>query len=162
LLAPSRACPQARFCTEYHDEHSLDTWIKYRHYAPQVPVTALYTATAAASGRWMARCGLWPLDVSFGRLRVARLVCWSPGADDRRGLVRARSDAGAVPHVLSLGESADPARPAQRLFEGLLLLLRSRELSVYLCKRSLRSVRAGVHRTWSKKAAERCLRLVDM
>ncbi|KAI9508677.1 translation factor [Russula earlei] len=101
--------------------------MKYRHYAPGVPVTLLYTASAPPdddddAGRGAVRCV--GLDAFFreaesgasGRLGLM-------AQDDSPLLARARSE-GAPARWLtfSLGESTEPARAAQRLFEGLLSL----------------------------------------
>ncbi|KAF8270971.1 DHBP synthase RibB-like alpha/beta domain-containing protein [Lactarius quietus] len=103
-----------------HEEDAPTTpGMKYRHYAPAVPVTLLYTSTATADGM-MRRVGA---DSFFREVDA--------GGEGRVGLM-AQEDSLLFAHArahgaqrwltFSLGKRAEPASAAQRLFEGLLSL----------------------------------------
>ena len=115
------------FVLENHEVNAPTTpGMKYRHYAPGVPVTLLYTSTTppeingdggGGSGGSMQRVGL---DAFFGEVErgtSGRLGLMAQ--DDSPLLARARCE-GSPWVPFSLGGSAEPARAAQRLFEGLL------------------------------------------
>jgi L-threonylcarbamoyladenylate synthase len=113
--------------------------MKYRHYAPGVPVTLLYTAAMAApapqedgeedgeeeeeeeehGGGATRRVALDAFfrEVEGGAAGSLGLMA----QEDSPLLARAREE-GVRWLTFSLGESAEPARAAQRLFEGLLSL----------------------------------------
>jgi L-threonylcarbamoyladenylate synthase len=117
------------FVLDNHEVNAPTTpGMKYRHYAPGVPVTLLYTSTtppeidgddAGCGGGLMQRVGL---DAFFGEVQrgtSGRLGLMAQ--DDSPLLGRARCE-GSRWVTFSLGGSAEPARAAQRLFEGLLSL----------------------------------------
>jgi len=162
-LLGRRACLStgADFVLKSHEENAPTTpGMKYRHYAPQVPVTLLYTATA-------------PLADDGGEVRAVALDVFfrevESGASGRVGLmaqdespllVRARSDQ-ARWLTFSLGESAEPARAAQRLFEGLLSLEEQGVERIFV--QEVAEEREGLaFMNRVKKAAGTLLRIVDM
>jgi len=116
------------FVLENHEVDAPTTpGMKYRHYAPGVPVTLLYTSTTppeingggGGGGGAMRRVGL---DAFFGEAEhgtSGRLGLMAQ--DDSPLLARARCE-GSRWVTFSLGGSAEPARAAQRLFDGLLSL----------------------------------------
>jgi len=119
------------FVLENHEVNAPTTpGMKYRHYAPGVPVTLLYTSTTppeingdgdgGGGGGSMQRVGL---DAFFGEVErgttSGRLGLMAQ--DDSPLLARARCE-GSRWVTFSLGGSAEPARAAQRLFDGLLSL----------------------------------------
>jgi len=162
LRPPPRVLVHKRdFVLEGREENAPTTpGMKYRHYAPQVPVTLLYTATA-------------PLEDDGGEVRAVDLDVFlrevESGASGRVGLmaqdespllVRARSDQ-ARWLTFSLGESAEPARAAQRLFEGLLSLEEQGVERIFV--QEVAEEREGLaFMNRVKKAAGTSLRIVDM
>jgi L-threonylcarbamoyladenylate synthase len=113
-----------------HEEDAPTTpGMKYRHYAPGVPVTLLYTAPVPGGEGGEAAVRRVAMDAFFREAEERRGA--SSGRRRRRlGLMaqdespllaRARSE-GTWWITFSLGGSAEPARAAQRLFEGLLSL----------------------------------------
>ena len=106
------------FVLERHEEEAPTTpGMKYRHYVPGVPVTLLYTSPPPArpGAWWRVRF----LGMKPDAARPVALASWRKTG--RPLLVRARSEE-AQWLTLSLCESTEPARAAQRLFEGLLSL----------------------------------------
>ena len=155
-----------------HEEDAPTTpGMKYRHYAPGVPVTLLYTAASpppaddkgggegGSSSRIAAR--RVALDAFFresergasGRLGLM-------AQDDSPLLARARLE-GARWLTFSLGESAEPARAAQRLFEGLLGLEEQGVERIFV--QEVAEEREGLaFMNRIKKAAGTSLRIVDV
>ncbi|KAH9960463.1 DHBP synthase RibB-like alpha/beta domain-containing protein [Russula dissimulans] len=146
----------------YEEDAPTTPGMKYRHYAPQVPVTLLYTATAPL-----------PDEDGGGKVQPVALDVFfrevESGASGRVGLmaqdespllVRARSDQ-ARWVTFSLGESAEPARAAQRLFEGLLSLEEQGVERIFV--QEVAEEREGLaFMNRVKKAAGASLRIVDM
>jgi L-threonylcarbamoyladenylate synthase len=141
--------------------------MKYRHYAPGVPVTLLYTSTAPPDngrededeyGGAMRRVAL---DVFFREAERAASGCLGLMAqDDSLLLARARLE-GARWLTFSLGGSAEPARAAQRLFEGLLSLEEQGVERIFV--QEVAEEREGLaFMNRIKKAAGTTLRIVDM
>ena len=104
--------------------------MKYRHYAPGVPVTLLYTATTPppeeidgdGDGEGGGATRRVALDAFFREVQRGSSGRLGLMAQDESPLLsRARSE-GSRWVAFSLGASAEPARAAQRLFEGLLSL----------------------------------------
>ncbi len=116
------------FVLENHEVDAPTTpGMKYRHYAPGVPVTLLYTSTTppeingggGGGGGAMRRVGL---DAFFGEAEhgtSGRLGLMAQ--DDSPLLARARCEVSRWA-TFSLGGSTEPASAAQRLFEGLFSL----------------------------------------
>ena len=138
--------------------------MKYRHYAPGVPVTLLYTTTTL------------PDDSDGGGAGAVRRVVLEAffreaegGASGRLGLMaqddspllaRARLE-GTRWLTFSLGESAEPARAAQRLFEGLLSLEEQGVERIFV--QEVAEEREGLaFMNRIKKAAGTTLRIVDI
>lgn len=108
------------FVLDKHEEDAPTTpGMKYRHYAPGVPVTLLYTSTTTTDGA-MRRMAA---DTFFKEV--------DGGGEGCVGLM-AQEDSPLLAHALahgtqrwltfSLGKRAEPASAARRLFEGLLSL----------------------------------------
>jgi L-threonylcarbamoyladenylate synthase len=143
--------------------------MKYRHYAPGVPVTLLYTATATSTldGKGAGGGGtrIAPRRVAMDAFfreteRGASGRLGLMAQDDSPLLARARLD-GARWLTFSLGESAEPARAAQRLFEGLLGLEEQGVERIFVQEvAEEREGLAFVNRI--KKAAGTSLQLVDV
>ena len=156
-----------------HEEDAPTTpGMKYRHYAPGVPVTLLYTAASSSppppddkgggeggSSRLAAR--RVALDAFFresergasGRLGLM-------AQDDSPLLARARLESTRW-LTFSLGESAEPARAAQRLFEGLLGLEEQGVERIFV--QEVAEEREGLaFMNRIKKAAGSSLRIVDI
>ena len=145
--------------------------MKYRHYAPGVPVTLLYTATATSStdgkgkGAGEGGSGIAPrrlaMDAFFREMeRGASGRLGLMAQDDSPLLARARLD-GARWLTFSLGESAEPARAAQRLFEGLLGLEEQGVERIFV--QEVAEEREGLaFMNRVKKAAGTSLRIVDV
>ncbi|KAI0265096.1 translation factor [Gloeopeniophorella convolvens] len=93
--------------------------MKYRHYAPAVPVTLLYTASESAG----APARRVSVDEFFRDVASSEkdVVIGLMAQEGSPLLERARAD-GARWLTFTLGEKTEPARAAQRLFEGLLSL----------------------------------------
>ncbi|KAI0248796.1 DHBP synthase RibB-like alpha/beta domain-containing protein [Lactifluus subvellereus] len=149
------------FALERHEEDAPTTpGMKYRHYAPGVPVTLLYTSLARPDDDGAAR--RVAVDVFFRE----EAGCGSSGRvgfmaqDGSPLLVRARSE-GARWLTFSLGESAEPARAAQRMFDGLLSLEEQGVEQIYV--EEVAEEREGLaFMNRVKKAAGRSLRIVDI
>ena len=91
--------------------------MKYRHYAPAVPVTLLYTSSDADGDvrrRLSADAFFREVDVG-GEGRVGLMA-----QEDSELFARAREHGAQRWITFSLGTRAEPAGAAQRLFEGLL------------------------------------------
>ena len=108
------------FVLDKHAEDAPTTpGMKYRHYAPAVPVTLLYTSTATSDGvmrRVAAETFFREVDAG-GAGRVGLMV-----QEDSPLLAHARVHEAQRWLIFSLGKRAEPATAAQRLFEGLLSL----------------------------------------
>ncbi|KAI0255104.1 translation factor [Lactifluus subvellereus] len=149
------------FALERHEEDAPTTpGMKYRHYAPGVPVTLLYTSPAPPDDNGAAR------RVAADAFFREEAGCGSSGhvglmaQDGSPLLVRARSE-GARWLTFSLGESAEPARAAQRLFEGLLSLEEQGVEQIYV--EEVAEEREGLaFMNRVKKAAGRSLQIVDI
>jgi len=137
--------------------------MKYRHYAPGVPVTLLYTATTPSeiddggggATRHMA------LDAFFREVERDTSGRLGLMAQDESPLLsRARSE-GSRWVAFSLGGSAEPARAAQRLFEGLLSLEEQGVEHIFV--QEVAEEREGLaFMNRIKKAAGASLRIVDI
>lgn len=110
------------FVLDKHAEDAPTTpGMKYRHYAPAVPVTLLYTSTSTATADSVTR--RVSLDAFFrevnagGAGRVGLMA-----QEDSPLLTYARAHGAQRWLTFSLGKRAEPAIAAQRLFEGLLSL----------------------------------------
>jgi L-threonylcarbamoyladenylate synthase len=154
------------FVLERHEEDAPTTpGMKYRHYAPGVPVTLLYTTALArtASEEVEGTRRVTP-DAFF---REAGSGSSSSGGrvglmaqDGSPLLARARSE-GTRWLTFSLGEAAEPARAAQRLFEGLLSLEEQGVEQIYV--EEVAEEREGLaFMNRVKKAAGESLRIVDL
>jgi L-threonylcarbamoyladenylate synthase len=153
------------FVLENHEVNAPTTpGMKYRHYAPGVPVTLLYTSTTppeidGGGGGSMQRVGL---DAFFGEVErgttSGRLGLMAQ--DDSPLLVRARCE-GSRWVTFSLGGSAEPARAAQRLFEGLLSLEEQGVERIFV--QEVAEEREGLaFMNRMRKAAGTSLRIVDI
>jgi L-threonylcarbamoyladenylate synthase len=161
------------FVLENHEVNAPTTpGMKYRHYAPGVPVTLLYTSTTpppeidgdgggggGGGGGSMQRVGL---DAFFGEVErgttSGRLGLMAQ--DDSPLLVRARCE-GSRWDTFSLGASAAPARAAQRLFEGLLSLEEQGVERIFV--QEVAEEREGLaFMNRVRKAAGTSLRIVDI
>lgn len=151
------------FVLENHELNAPTTpGMKYRHYAPGVPVTLLYTSTTPPpeidGGGSMQRMGL---DAFFGEVErgtSGRLGLMAQ--DDSPLLARARCE-GARWIAFSLGGSAEPARAAQRLFEGLLSLEEQGVERIFV--QEVAEEREGLaFMNRIKKAAGTSLRILDI
>ena len=162
------------FVLERREEDAPTTpGMKYRHYAPGVPVTLLYTATTASAtsppdddkgggeGGSVIAARRVAMDAFFresergasGRLGLM-------AQDDSPLLARARLES-ARWLTFSLGESAEPARAAQRLFEGLLGLEEQGVERIFV--QEVAEEREGLaFMNRIKKAAGTTLRIVDV
>ncbi|KAI0291760.1 DHBP synthase RibB-like alpha/beta domain-containing protein [Russula brevipes] len=142
--------------------------MKYRHYAPGVPVTLLYTAATAPApqedgeeeegGSATRRVALDAFfrEVEGGAAGSLGLMA----QEDSPLLARAREE-GARWLTFSLGESAEPARAAQRLFEGLLSLEERGVERIFV--QEVAEEREGLaFMNRIRKAAGTSLRIVDM
>ena len=149
------------FALEKHEEDAPTTpGMKYRHYAPGVPVTLLYTSPAPPDDDGAAR------RVAADAFFRDEAGCGSSGRvglmaqDGSSLLVRARSE-GAQWLTFSLGESTEPARAAQRLFEGLLSLEEQGVEQIYV--EEVAEEHEGLaFMNRVKKAAGMSLRIVDI
>jgi L-threonylcarbamoyladenylate synthase len=176
-LRPRVLVHKRDFVLERHEEDAPTTpGMKYRHYAPSVPVTLLlYTATTAT-----ATATSPPDDDKGGgeggsRIAARRVAMdaffreTERGASGRLGLMaqddspllaRARLES-ARWLTFSLGESAEPARAAQRLFEGLLGLEEQGVERIFV--QGVAEEREGLaFMNRIKKAAGTTLRIVDV
>ena len=151
------------FVLENHEVNAPTTpGMKYRHYAPSVPVTLLYTSETDGDGGdgggSMQRVGL---DAFFGEVErgtSARLGLMAQ--DDSPLLGRARCE-GSRWVTFSLGGSAEPARAAQRLFEGLLSLEEQGVERIFV--QEVAEEREGLaFMNRIRKAAGTSLRIVDI
>ena len=151
------------FVLENHEVNAPTTpGMKYRHYAPGVPVTLLYTSEidgdGGDGGGSMQRVGL---DAFFGEVErgtSARLGLMAQ--DDSPLLDRARCE-GSRWVTFSLGGSAEPARAAQRLFEGLLSLEEQGVERIFV--QEVAEEREGLaFMNRIRKAAGTSLRIVDI
>jgi L-threonylcarbamoyladenylate synthase len=141
--------------------------MKYRHYAPSVPVTLLYTATSPPDGKGADEggSGIAPRRVAMDAFfreteRGASGRLGLMAQDDSPLLARARSDS-ARWLTFSLGESAEPARAAQRLFDGLLGLEEQGVERIFV--QEVAEEREGLaFMNRIKKAAGTSLRIVDV
>jgi len=141
--------------------------MKYRHYAPGVPVTLLYTATSPPDGKAAGEGGsrIAPRRVAMDAFfreteRGASGRLGLMAQDDSPLLARARLDS-ARWLTFSLGESAEPARAAQRLFEGLLGLEEQGVERIFV--QEVAEEREGLaFMNRIKKAAGTSLRIVDV
>jgi L-threonylcarbamoyladenylate synthase len=157
------------FVLENHEVNAPTTpGMKYRHYAPSVPVTLLYTSTtppeidgggAGGGGGSMQRVGL---DAFFGEVergttsgRLGLMV-----QDDSPLLARSRCEESRWV-TFSLGGSAEPACAAQRLFEGLLSLEEQGVERIFV--QEVAEEREGLaFMNRIRKAAGTSLRIVDI
>ena len=108
------------FVLDEHEEDAPTTpGMKYRHYAPGVPVTLLYTSTSTTGGaaRRVAADGFFREVDCGGAGRVGLMA-----QEDSLLLAHARAHGAQRWLTFSLGKRAEPASAAQRLFEGLLSL----------------------------------------
>ncbi|KAH9973008.1 DHBP synthase RibB-like alpha/beta domain-containing protein [Lactifluus volemus] len=155
------------FVLERHEEDAPTTpGMKYRHYAPGVPVTLLYTTALAQTASEEVEVGTRRVtpDAFF---REAGSGSSSSGGrvglmaqDGSPMLARARSE-GTRWLTFSLGEAAEPARAAQRLFEGLLSLEEQGVEQIYV--EEVAEEREGLaFMNRVKKAAGESLRIVDL
>lgn len=147
------------FVLKNHEVNAPTTpGMKYRHYAPGVPVTLLYTSTMPLDGS-IQRVGL---DAFFGeaeRGTSGRLGLMAQ--DDSPLLARARRSEGSRWVTFSLGGSAEPARAAQRLFEGMLSLEEQGVERIFV--QEVAEEREGLaFMNRIKKAAGTSLRIVDI
>ena len=156
------------FVLENHEVNAPTTpGMKYRHYAPGVPVTLLYTSTTPPpppeingdDGDSMQRVGI---DAFFGEVgrgaTSGRLGLMAQ--DDSPLLARARCE-GSRWVTFSLGGSAEPARAAQRLFEGLLSLEEQGVERIFV--QEVAEEREGLaFMNRIKKAAGTSLRIIDI
>ncbi|KAH9981832.1 DHBP synthase RibB-like alpha/beta domain-containing protein [Russula compacta] len=140
--------------------------MKYRHYAPSVPVTLLYTTTPSPAdddgGVGVGTPRRVGLDAFFREIeRGASDRVGLMAQDDSPLLARARWEGGTRWLTFSLGESAEPARAAQRLFEGLLSLEEQGVEQIFV--QEVAEEREGLaFMNRIKKAAGTSLRIVDV
>jgi L-threonylcarbamoyladenylate synthase len=164
-LRPRVLVHRRDFVLENHEVNAPTTpGMKYRHYAPAVPVTLLYTSTTPAEidgdggGGLMQRVGI---DAFFGEVErgtYGRLGLMAQ--DDSPLLARARCE-GSRWVTFSLGGSAEPARAAQRLFEGLLSLEEQGVERIFV--QEVAEEREGLaFMNRIRKAAGTSLRIVDI
>ncbi|KAH8982403.1 translation factor [Lactarius akahatsu] len=92
--------------------------MKYRHYAPGVPVTLLYTSTTSDGATRRVTADAFFREVDGGGAGRVGLMA----QEDSLLLARARAHGAQRWLTFSLGKRAEPASAAQRLFEGLLSL----------------------------------------
>jgi L-threonylcarbamoyladenylate synthase len=154
------------FVLENHEVNAPTTpGMKYRHYAPGVPVTLLYTSTTPpeidgdGGGGSVQRVGL---DAFFGEVErgTASGRLGLMAQDDSPLLARARCE-GSRWVTFSLGGSAEPARAAQRLFEGLLSLEEQGVERIFV--QEVAEEREGLaFMNRIRKAAGTSLRIVDI
>ena len=144
--------------------------MKYRHYAPSVPVTLLYTTTpplpVVVDDGGGVGVGMPPRRVGLDAF-FKEVECGTSGRvglmaqDDSPLLARARWEGAARWLTFSLGESVEPARAAQRLFEGLLSLEEQGVERIFV--QEVAEEREGLaFMNRIKKAAETSLRIVDV
>ena len=138
--------------------------MKYRHYAPGVPVTLLYTATTPSEiddGGGGSATRRVALDAFFREVQHGTSGRLGLMAQDESPLLsRARSE-GSRWVAFSLGGSADPACAAQRLFEGLLSLEEQGVERIFV--QEVAEEREGLaFMNRIKKAAGTSLRIVDI
>lgn len=142
--------------------------MKYRHYAPGVPVTLLYTATTPpeeidgdGDGGGGGATRRVALDEFFREVQGGASGRLGLMAQDESALLsRARSE-GSQWVAFSLGASAEPARAAQRLFEGLLSLEEQGVERIFV--QEVTEEREGLaFMNRVKKAAGTSLRIIDM
>jgi L-threonylcarbamoyladenylate synthase len=140
--------------------------MKYRHYAPGVPVTLLYTATTPPEevdddGGGSGATRHVALDAFFREVErgtSGRLGLMAQ--DDSPLLSRARSEESRWV-AFPLGGSAEPACAAQRLFEGLLSLEEQGVERIYV--QEVAEEREGLaFMNRIRKAAGTSLRIVDI
>ena len=108
------------FVLDKHEQDAPTTpGMKYRHYAPGVPVTLLYTFTASTDGmmRRVTMDAFFREADASGEGRVGLMA-----QEDSPLLAHARAHGAPRWLTFSLGKRAEPASAAQRLFEGLLSL----------------------------------------
>ena len=164
-LRPRVLVHRRDFVLENHEVNAPTTpGMKYRHYAPAVPVTLLYTSTTPTEidgdggGGLMQRVGI---DAFFGEVErgtSGRLGLMSQ--DDSPLLARARCE-GPRWVTFSLGGSAEPACAAQRLFEGLLSLEEQGVERIFV--QEVAEEREGLaFMNRIRKAAGTSLRIVDI
>ena len=141
--------------------------MKYRHYAPNVPVTLLYTATTPPPEETIDGDGnsdatrRVALDAFFREVQRGSSGRLGLMAQDESPLLsRARSE-GSRWVAFSLGGSAEPACAAQRLFEGLLSLEEEGVERIFV--QEVAEEREGLaFMNRIKKAAGTSLRIVDI
>ena len=165
-LRPRVLVHRRDFVLDNHEVNAPTTpGMKYRHYAPGVPVTLLYTSTTpteidgGGGGGLMQHVGL---DTFFGEVQrgtSGRLGLMAQ--DDSPLLARARCDGSSRWITFSLGGSAEPARAAQRLFEGLLSLEEQGVERIFV--QEVAEEREGLaFMNRIRKAAGTSLRIVDV
>ena len=164
-LRPRVLVHRRDFVLENHEVNAPTTpGMKYRHYAPAVPVTLLYTSTTPTEidgdgGGGLMQCV--GIDAFFGEVErgtSGRLGLMAQ--DDSPLLARARCE-GPRWVTFSLGGSAEPARAAQRLFEGLLSLEEQGVERIFV--QEVAEEREGLaFMNRIRKAAGTSLRIVDI
>ena len=92
--------------------------MKYRHYAPAVPVTLLYTSSATTVDGAVRRVALNAFFREVDAAGAGRVGLMAQ--EDSLLLAHARAHGPQRWLTFSLGKRAEPASAAQRLFEGLL------------------------------------------
>jgi L-threonylcarbamoyladenylate synthase len=153
---------QRDFVLENHEVNAPTTpGMKYRHYAPGVPVTLLYTATTPPEingdvSTWRVGMDAFFEEVERGTSGGLGLMA----QDDSPLLARARREETRWV-AFSLGGSAEPALAAQRLFEGLLSLEEQGVERIFV--QEVAEEREGLaFMNRIKKAAGTSLRIIDI
>jgi L-threonylcarbamoyladenylate synthase len=152
------------FVLENHEVNAPTTpGMKYRHYAPGVPVTLLYTSATPPEidgddGGSTQRVGL---DAFFGEVERGTSGRLGLMAQDESPLLARVRYEGSRWVPFSLGGSAEPARAAQRLFEGLLSLEEQGVERIFV--QEVAEEREGLaFMNRIRKAAGTSLRIVDI
>jgi L-threonylcarbamoyladenylate synthase len=145
--------------------------MKYRHYAPGVPVTLLYTTTTTpleingdgdgGGGDGGSTIRRVEMDAFFREVQRGTSGRFGLMAQDESPLLsRARREESRWV-AFSLGGNAEPARAAQRLFEGLLSLEEQCVERIFV--QEVAEEREGLaFMNRIKKAAGTSLRIVDI
>ena len=145
--------------------------MKYRHYAPGVPVTLLYTTatpppleingSGGGDGGGSSEMRRVAMDAFFREVQRGTSGRFGLMAQDESPLLSRARREGSRWVAFSLGGSAEPARAAQRLFEGLLSLEEQGVERIFV--QEVAEEREGLaFMNRIKKAAGTSLRIIDI